>query len=269
MKRIHIVGAPRSGTTLMQSLMGACFEIDGVLEKELRLWRAAGHGYRILCSKRPGDEALAPGLLPLDPLLHFVYMLRDPRDTAVSRHARAPDTYWSNLGAFKDSLGAARKVWDHPRFHVVKYEDLAADPDAVQARLAAHMPFLRERALFSEFHQVVSDADVKQRALGGVRPINKASIGAWRQHLPRIKAQLVLHGPITEDLIALGYEPDARWLDLLETVEPENRASLRPETVSPSKAFRRGLRRQMHKGTYLTKRAVGALMDMVLGPKPG
>lgn len=263
MKRIHIVGAPRSGTTLMQSLMGACFAIDGVMEKELRLWRAKGHGYKILCSKRPGDEALAPGLLPLDPALHIIYMLRDPRDTVVSRHRRAPDTFWSNLDAFKTSIAYARQVWDHPRFHVVRYEDLAHDPDQVQARLAARMPFLEETALFSEFHRLVSDTDVKQQALGGVRPINRNSIGVWRRYLPRIKAQLDLHGPITDDLIALGYEGDDLWLKELEGVEPRNETSLRPEDVSSAKRLRQGLRRRLHMGIYLAKRLTGEVTDIL------
>lgn len=265
MKRIHITGAPRSGTTLMQTLLSACFEIDGVLEKELRLWRAPGHGYRVLCSKRPGDEALAPGLIGLDPALWFVYMLRDPRDAIVSRHKRAPDTYWSNLEAFKSSLGFARKVWDHPRFIVVRYEDLADDPDAVQQRLSAAMPFLKQTARFSDFHRVVSDEDVKQKALGGVRPINKASIGVWRAHLPRIKAQLALHGPITEDLIALGYENDPQWADILQGVDAENEKSLRPEQVSSGKRLRRAVRRQIHKGIYLSKRLTGAVREKLAG----
>lgn len=263
MKRIHIVGAPRSGTTLMQSLLNACFRIDGVQERELRLYRAKGGGYDILCTKRPGDEGLAPGLLPFDPALHFIYMLRDPRDTCVSRHRRAPDKYWSNLGAFKESYGHAKTVWSHPRFHVVRYEDLADDPDRVQARLAAAMPFLQERALFSDFHRVVSDGEIKQQALGGVRPINKDSIGAWRRHLPRLKAQLDLHGPISLELIRLGYEADDAWLSELEGVKPDNKGSLRAERVSPGKAFRRSVRRQVHKLVYLAKRAGGEFTELV------
>ncbi len=251
------MGAPRSGTTLMQTLLNACFEIDGVMETERRLWRTPGRGYEVLCSKRPGDEALAPGLIHLDRAIWFIYMLRDPRDTIVSRHPRAPDVYWSNLDAFKTSIRFARKVWDHPRFLVVKYEDLAKDADAVQTRLSEAMPFLDQKAKFSDFHRVVGDGDVAQKALGPVRPINKASIGAWRNQMPRIKAQLQIHGSIAGDLIDLGYEKDESWLAALEDVSPENAKSLRPEYVGRGKQFRRAIRRQIHRAIYLSKRLDG------------
>ncbi len=39
MERIHIVGASRSGTTLMHELMTTCFKIDGATKEEVRLWR--------------------------------------------------------------------------------------------------------------------------------------------------------------------------------------------------------------------------------------
>jgi len=259
MKRIHITGAPRSGTTLMQRLMAACFAIDGVMEREMRLYRGWGYEHRVFCTKRPGDEAYAAALLDADPDLHMIFMLRDPRDAACSRHKRAPDKYWSNLGAFKEAVAAARPVMDHPRFHVVRYEDLARDPDGVQARLAEALPFIRQTAPFTEFHRIVSDAQVEQKALGGVRPVSEASIGTWRAHLPRVKAQLALHGDISQDLIDLGYESDGSWLEALEGVSADNEASLRPETLTPAKLKRRAARRARHVRIYRLKRALGNL----------
>src|SRR5262245_17032620 len=100
-ERIHIVGPQRSGTTLMQALFATCFDVDGATLEEIRLWRRMPDGERVLVTKRPGDELLAPFLLPLDPNLWFVFMLRDPRDVVVSEHGREPGRYWSNLRAWR------------------------------------------------------------------------------------------------------------------------------------------------------------------------
>src|SRR5256885_11036539 len=84
--RIHITGAARSGTTLMLALMATCFGIDGAVEQETRLWRAPVRGRRIVLTKQPQDERLALFLTRLDPRLHIIYMLRDPREVIVSVH---------------------------------------------------------------------------------------------------------------------------------------------------------------------------------------
>ncbi len=42
--RIHIVGASRSGTTLMHEPMTTCFKIDDATKEEVRLWRYRDHG---------------------------------------------------------------------------------------------------------------------------------------------------------------------------------------------------------------------------------
>src|SRR5712664_1119421 len=52
-----------------------------------------------------------------------------------------------------------------------------------------------------------------QQALGGLRPPDAASIGRWRAHKERLAGQLRIHGPITRELIELGYERDDAWLD--------------------------------------------------------
>ena len=222
-ERIHIVGPQRSGTTLMQVLFGTCFDIDGVTTQEQRLCRRGPAGERVLMTKRPGDEVLAPLLLPLDPHLWFVFMLRDPRDVVVSEHGREPGKYWSNLRVWHQSMDIYRKLKDHPRFVVVRYEDLVATPDDVQRELTRRMPFLRIMVPFSQYHTHVSQAAAQSgqfnRAMRGIRPVTTESIGAWRAHLPRVKRQLKMHGGITSDLITMGYEPDNSWRRMLDSVK--------------------------------------------------
>lgn len=224
-RRIHIVGtSARSGTTLMMQLMVNCFAIDKHCNHERSIFNSAPADYEIYCSKQPRDIASARLLLAVDPDLWMICMVRDPRDAVVSKHKRFPDIYWgSNLGTWKKHLRIAERMTGHPRFLVVSYESLVRDPDRVQGTVMSNMPFLSKRAEFSQFHRVAKPTSHRaDRALGGVRPINTGSIGAWRAHKRRLAAQLALHGGISEQLIRLGYEQDDQWLSELNGVEPDN-----------------------------------------------
>jgi hypothetical protein len=144
-KRIHIVGCPRSGTTLALEAMANAFDIDGYASEErsfLTGLRKPDDELRIFLSKRPRDYPFAARLLPREPEMYFVFLLRDPRDAVVSRHALAPDRYWTHLAAWKRALRDARPVWDHPRFIVTRYEDLVGEPEATQRLLLERLPFL-------------------------------------------------------------------------------------------------------------------------------
>jgi hypothetical protein len=227
--RIHITGcAPRSGTTLMMELFRQCFEIEAFGKHEISVFVKPRPEPPLYCSKRPQDILIVEPLLRYDENLWIVFMLRDPRDVIVSQHRLRPGAYWCHLGLWKRRYGIARALWNHPRFAVVRYEDLAERPDAVQEQLQARMPFLRRKRLFSDWgRQRVSDAS--ERALGGVRPVSPESIGSWRNRKGRILGQLERHGPIDQELIELGYEPDASWLRALDGVEPDRAASVYAE----------------------------------------
>ena len=220
--RIHITGAARSGTTLMLALMMTCFDIDGAVTQECRLWRAPVRGRRVVLTKQPRDEAFAIRLARVDPRLHAIYMLRDPREVVVSIHGSAPDQYWSDLPAWRRSVAAARPWVQHPRVHVVRYDELVRDPDRVQQRLAAAMPFLKILRPFSRFHEAAALEHEQWRvAMRSIRPPSPEALGSWRQQLPRLKAQLAAHGDSSEELIALGFERDRKWLSLLDDVTSE------------------------------------------------
>ena len=244
----------------MQALFATCFDIDGVTTQEERLWRRVPRGERVLVTKCPGDEALAPLLLPLDRHLWFVFMLRDPRDAVVSEHGREPGKYWSNLRVWRRALEACAKIKDHPRFVVVRYEDMVTAPDAVQDELIRRMPFLKPEVPFSRYHEHISEVAARsgqfKRAMRGVRPVTPESIGAWRAHLPRVKTQLALHGGITAELVEMGYEPDNSWLRLLDNVPQDRELSLVPDQLPPWQRIQRASRRWTHMLEYLYRRYI-------------
>ncbi len=227
--RIHIVGAPRSGTTLLAELMVSAFRFDAYAPHEMSIFKRPDRAVDVFCSKNPQDVLYVRPLLAIDRGLWVIYVLRDPRDAIVSRHDKAPDLYWSNLRIWKKYHRAALRIMQHPRCVVVRYEDLVRDPDHVQAELIARLPFLQRLHAFSDYHRIVRPSDGSLKALRGVRPIDGGNVGAWRAHKPRVAAQLQLHGPIGDELVALGYEADARWLLELADATPDTQASYHSE----------------------------------------
>ncbi|MHC4939887.1 MAG: sulfotransferase [Planctomycetota bacterium] len=234
MTRIHIVGCSRSGTTLALEAIANSFTIDRYAKEErgfISGLRKPEREGEIYLTKRPRDYVFAPRLLPREPDFYWVFLIRDPRDVVVSRHKQDPSLYWTNLGHWRHALRAARAAGDHPQFLRIRYEDLVRDPDRVERMLVERMPFLELRQPLRDFHRTAQPSEQSVRALHGVRPIDTASIGRWREHKPRVAGQLERYGPITDELIELGYERDDSWLRELEGVSPDRSPSIRPETT--------------------------------------
>jgi hypothetical protein len=118
------------------------------------------------------------------------------------------------------------------------------------------MSFLIVRANFTDLHKIAQPSKDSIKALGGVRHISDKSIGAWREHKPRLAAQLDIHGSISKDLIDLGYESDDSWLEELDGVIPDNNSSYWPEYLSRRLRVKFWLDRWMKTIVYALKLAV-------------
>lgn len=239
MLRIHVVGiSARTGTTLLVEAMRACFEIDGFHEREAPL-TARLRGVAIHLSKDPKDiHSLGPRL-KLDPRLHVVCMVRDPRDVIVSENWTRPGTYFVASRFPQRGAASMRRFTSHPRFTVIRYEDLVASPSEVQRALEQRMPFLKRTADFGDFHRVASAvSEGNSNDMHGVRPIDTSSIGNWRNHLPQIADQ---RDGLTALLVDLGYERDSAWEAVLDGAVPvaQSTGQVRPPLeAEPLGAFR-------------------------------
>jgi hypothetical protein len=223
MKRVHIVGlSPRTGTTLMMELMAHCFRFDAVADHELSILDVPDIEVGRFCSKHPTELEISMKVLERNPELWIICMVRDPRDIISSKHKKMPDCYWTNLRLWNREFKRYLQFRKSDRFIEVRYEDLVSKPDRIQEMLKERIPFLEQKERFSDFHQVAKPGQKAADALGGIREISTSSVGNWRNHLPRVKAQLEIHGDITDSLIDLGYESDAGWKSCLDDVEPDN-----------------------------------------------
>lgn len=243
--RVHIVGtSTRSGTTLLFECVRAAFEVDSWSQRERSLFNLPPPGVDVHLSRRPGDVRVMRRALRIDPNLHVLHLVRDPRDVVVSRHGSATELFWTNLRYWKIGHEAWRRTGDHPRLLSLRYEDLVTDPEGTAERIAAFLPFVarRDGVAFRPPDEVDRGTE---DALRGARPLDTRSIGAWRGEPARLAAQMQIHGDIQDALERLGYEQDDDWKRELDGVVPDNGQSHHRETVGPARHLRSTSRRRV------------------------
>ena len=254
MKRLHIVGCPRSGTTLLMELVSTCFASDGFCEHELSIFEPIEDTADIYFTKQPNDIRQLGHIFGRDEQLFVIYMGRDPRAVITSKHREDPQQYFCNYRVWRECDQAAIGYENHPRFLRLRYEDLVTDADAVQQQICQRFPFLQQLHPFSEFHQHARPSEASRRAMNGLREVNRESLEKWRQHLPRVAQQLRDHPTLAEDLLRLGYEPDLQWRTALENVEPVLLPCRYPERKPYLKDWERSLRVWLKSRHYLRQR---------------
>jgi len=217
--RVHVVGCHRSGTTLMMELLWYAYPFSGRSEHEVSLFEPVPENQTLYLTKKPPDTIRIERAFLADEKLFVIAMLRDPRAVATSRHANRPDVYFSSFRRWLDYLRVIERLSSHRRWLTVRYEDLLSEPDRVQNQIETAFPFLERRRNFTGYPE---GADVPTRAgrsLGGARSLDRSRTDGWREHLPRIKAQIEDYPEVADKLIELGYEPDHAWMSCLDGVD--------------------------------------------------
>ncbi|ETX28902.1 hypothetical protein [Roseivivax isoporae] len=235
-RHILIAGQGRAGTTLFYNMLRQTLQGFRLPAREV-----PAAGYVALpgsyVTKRPLDIFDIPGILKLNDnqkRVDLIVSLRDPRDLLTSRHASVPDDYFCHADRtyFVPPDGSAPMLTNPgliPTHHAIaevamsgvfpqgvfllKYERLVADPEAMQAQLARDLG-LEFEGRFSDFHKAEIPADL-QRALNGVRPVQRTEIPRWQrpEHRARIIDQFTRFPELFDILVALDYEDDNRWFD--------------------------------------------------------
>ena len=218
--RVHVVGCYRSGTTLMMELLWYAYPFTGRSDHEESLFRPPPPGERLYLSKKPPDTIRMEKAFLADEKLHVVAMVRDPRSVATSRHDSFPDVYFSSFRRWVEYQAVIERLSSHPRWLSVRYEDLLDEPEEVQARIEEAYPFLHRQRNFAAFPEGAEVTGKAGISLGGARGLDPSRKDAWREHLPRIRAQLDDYPEVADKLIALGYEKDQDWRACLEGVAP-------------------------------------------------
>ena len=254
MIRLHIVGCPRSGTTLLMEAVSTCFASGGYCEHELSIFAPLEAGAEEpYFTKQPNDIRQLGHIFHRDPGLHVIYMGRDPRAVITSKHRQLPDEYFCNYRVWSECDRAAQRYSGHARFLALRYEDLVRAPDEVQARIGEQFDFLQARHLFSDYHLHAESSPDSRRAMNGLRAVNLDSLEKWQQHLPRVAEQYRRHPALANDLIRLDYESDRSWLELLRGVEPVVYPCRYPERREHLKEWEKSLRVRLKSRRYLLR----------------
>ncbi|TDJ31618.1 MAG: hypothetical protein E2O61_15470 [Gammaproteobacteria bacterium] len=203
----------------MMELMWASYEFSGRSEHEASMFEPIPTGETLYLTKKPPDTTRMRKAFLADDELFVIAMLRDPRAAVSSRHPIKPGVYFSSFRRWQKYADAMEVLNGHPRFLVVRYEDLVSDPDRVQTALEEQFDFLTAKGRFADYPEGVQVSELARGSLNGVRPFDPSRIDSWRQHLPRVKGQLAVYPELLEILVQLDYEPNADWTSVLDGVE--------------------------------------------------
>lgn len=236
----------------------------------LRFWhRALAHraGALGFGSKEVRCEEFLPHLL--EEGFHALLILRDPRDVLASirggagaAYVGAPRPLLHEIRSWRRSATYALALADHPRFHLVRYEDLVREPQAELERLRTRLGLERFPALGDELRDQRGRPWAANSSFGRRPGIASGSVGSHRQVLaPREVAYIeALCGP---ELRAFGYElslPAPRPERIDEAVE---RGPLRRDDVPPDLGQRPEERRLEHRRLAVLEGAPAAEAELV------
>ena len=255
MKRLHVTGCRRSGTTLLFEMLATCFEHDDHCEHEQSIFvpidEVKGQLY---FSKKPSDITHVHKIFAQDPELFLIYVRRDPRAVITSIHPSKADVYYSSFERWQRYEDAAGPLLSHPRCLLVKYEELVRSPNAVQENIEAQFSFLNRRHDFSEFHLHARSSAKAQISLKGLRPISADSLDSWQAHLPRIKFQVERYPELTQTIKDYSYEPDDSWLEMLDDISTRSQTygEQRPNWLKRQET---NLRYALKTRAYLSRRS--------------
>ena len=129
--------------------MVTCFKVDKHYDHEVRFNLVSADDGQILVTKRPKDTMYMPTVIDDDPEIYVIYVMRDPRDVIVSRHAKDKSVYYSNIRLWRQMHACAKQMAGHERFLEIRYEDFVRDPDETQQLITEKIPWLEKIHNFS------------------------------------------------------------------------------------------------------------------------
>jgi Sulfotransferase domain len=219
-------GPPRSGTTLLLSILGShphIYAIDyetTAFHPQLRpekLFAAlffkneSGRLRTIPASKTRFAEKTPGNIRHADRINDFflgrvkiVNIFRDVRDVVTSRHPLDPEQYWVPIERWVGDVKRGLEAQHYDNVYSIKYEDLVAD---TAETIRSVCDFIGEdfdpRMLEYQKHTTVQQHLAWK---GGAQPIHASSVRKWEapEHAARIE-ELMNNGEVVELSRRLGY----------------------------------------------------------------
>jgi hypothetical protein len=168
LRPIFIVGCGHSGTTLLAAMLDSHSRILAFPDESSAFsqddWparagpllalarRAEQRGIPRICEKTPNHVHRIGRILGLMPHARILYVVRDGRDVAHSILRRYGDLDSGARRWMRDNRAGLRQSEGEDRVHLLRYEDLVADPAATLAAACAFIGEAYEPAML-DFHR--------------------------------------------------------------------------------------------------------------------
>jgi hypothetical protein len=206
---IIIGGPPRSGTTLLLSLLGSHPHIHAIdyettafhpriqpeklfaalfFENEIRRPRFISPLKSRFAEKTPGNIRHAKSVIEFfSGKVKIINIFRDARDVVTSRHPLDPTQYWVPIERWVEDVKSGLDAQQHyPNVLSIRYEDLVAETETVIRKACA---FIQEDfdPRMMEYHKH-TNVQTNLAWSGKARPIHAESLRKWEnpEHASRI-----------------------------------------------------------------------------------
>jgi hypothetical protein len=223
---IVLGGAPRSGTTLLLSLLGNHSHIHAidyettafhpyfrphkllaalVFKDNSRQLRHITKTKKRICEKTPGNIRHIPEINHFfKGKVKFINIFRDGRDVITSRHPLRPEEYWVPIQRWIDDTQAGIAAASLPNVFSIKYEDLVTDGKDALHKLCDFIGEEYEDGMLSYYK------DKRQTKIGAwaheSMPVHSKSIRKWEaaEH-SEILSKFMENSEAVTLLMKLGY----------------------------------------------------------------
>ncbi len=216
---IFIVACPRSGTTMLLSILSAHPNIFTIKRQTYAFdkWTSNGKPRRLdrlyrefifnkiaptahrWCEKTPKHLVNIDNIKKFIPSAKIINIMRDGRDVITSRHPKHKShQYWVSPKRWIRYAKISSKNLEDDNFHLIRYEDIIHSYEETLEQLLAFLdePYTQEIAQWHKNSQIRHSKHLK----GEIKQLHSSSIGRWKK--PE-------HSAIVKDLLAL---PDAKTL---------------------------------------------------------
>lgn len=199
---IILGGCPRSGTTLLLSILSAHPDIHAIpketgvfrysrkarllLEIKFNLnyffgafFRNIKSGSKRWCEKTPGNVLYFKKLLKIfNNRVKMIHIIRDGRDVILSKHPTDKSRYWVEPEVWVDYVTKGLKFRDHPNVLTIKYEDLILSNKQVILEICQFLKLSPSEKILNWYE----NTHVRENNAwsGEVAPIFNNSIGKWK-----------------------------------------------------------------------------------------
>lgn len=228
-KPITIVGAPRSGTTLLLAILGAHPKILSVSEETNILTTPRSFKTPLLnkfkktleilssisdselkdsadrwCEKTPKNVLYLKEIIrEFGSDIKIIHIVRDGRDVITSKHPLYPDKYFVEPEEWVNDVSQGLKWITHPNVYLIKYEELIENYEQALEGLCDFLELDSCSELMS-FHKHTTIREFNSWK-GKVRPLSMDSVGKYQNDANAERVRVFLDSPGAKELLARLY----------------------------------------------------------------